>query len=378
MVLSERFRPLFPITETRAYLFAGGLAPAAIPVKAALDEWSDRWMFDPAYHRARYFEEWRLVKDRLASVLGADPGELAIVDNTSRGSNLAVQMIEPSPGANIVTDPTSHPSAVWPWLLPGRTPVEIRSIPAGPPSTWADGIEAAVDERTVAVIVSHVDARTGFRHDLRRLADLAHSVDGYLIVDAAQSAGAVPIDAEGDGVDFMSGTVMKWLLGPPGLGYLYARREHLEALPPPHVGYVGTEAIGNPVAFDHLSFGPGAIRHEIGLADLPAIAAARQGLDIILEAGIPAVEEHVLDLTGLMVEGLEDRGIEVLTPRDRSGRAGVVAFHFEGAVSLCRYLRRRGVDVWGYDEDDRVRADPHLYNTPDDVERLLEGIDAFK
>ncbi len=377
MVLSERFRPLFPITRKRAYLFAGGLAPAATPVKAALDEWSDRWMFDPAYHRARYFDEWRTLKDRLASVLGADSGELAIVDNTSRGSNLAVQMIDPPPGANIVTDPTSHPSAVWPWLLPGRTPVEVRTVPAGPTSTWADGLEAAADERTIAVIVSHVDPRTGFRHDLRRLADLARASGGYLIVDAAQSAGAVPVDAARVGVDFMSGTMMKWLLGPPGIGFLYARREHLEALPPPHIGYVGAECAGPPPAPEHLSFGPGGTRHEIGLADLPGIAAARRGLDILLEAGIPAIERHVLDLTGQMIEGLEERGVEVLTPRDRPARAGVVAFHFQDAVALCRYLRTLGVDIWGYAEDDRVRADPHLYNTPADVEALLAGIDSF-
>ncbi len=378
MVLTDRYRPLFPITETRAYLFAGGLAPAAIPVKAALDEWSDRWMFDPAYHRARYFDEWEILKARLAAVLGADAGEIAIVDNTSRGSNLAVQMIESPPGANIVTDPTSHPSAVWPWLLPGRSPVEVRKAPVGPPSSWAAGIEERVNEDTVAVIVSHVDARTGFRHDLGRLADLAHGAGGYLIVDAAQSAGAVPIDAAEDGVDFMSGTLMKWLLGPPGLGFIYSRREHLEALPPPHVGYIGAhwkEGLDEP---GHLSFRPGAARHEIGLADLPGIAAARRGLDIILEAGIPAIEHHVLDLTDRMIDGLAEREIEILTPASRADRAGVVAFHFGGAVPLCRYLRKLGVDVWGYPEDDRVRADPHLYNTSGDVERLLAGIDAYR
>ena len=287
MGLTERFRHLFPITETRAYLFAGGLAPAATPVKAALDRWSDRWMFDPAYHRARYFDEWEMVKARLAAILGADPDEIAIVDNTSRGSNLAVQMIEPRPGANIVTDPTSHPSAVWPWLLPYRPPVEVRKAPAGPPSGWAQGIEDLVDRDTVAVIVSHVDARTGFRHDLRSLADLAHQAGGYLIVDAAQSAGAVPIDAETDGVDFMSGTLMKWLLGPPGLGFLYARHEHVEALPPPHVGYVGSYWSEASAGAGSLAFRPGAARHEIGLADLPGMAAARRGLDIILEAANP-------------------------------------------------------------------------------------------
>ena len=179
-------------------------------------------MYDPAYHRARYFDEWEILRTRLAAVVGGDPGEVALVDNTSRGSNLAVQMIGVPAGANIVTDPTSHPSAVWPWLLPDRTPVEVRTVPGGPPSTWGAGLEGLVDERTIAVIVSHVDARTGFRHDLRRLAHLAHDAGGYLMVDAAQSAGALEIHAAADGVDFMSGTVMKWLLGPPGLGFLYA------------------------------------------------------------------------------------------------------------------------------------------------------------
>ena len=378
MVLSDRFRSLFPITETRAYLFAGGLAPAAIPVKAALDRWSDRWMFDPAYHRARYFDEWKILKGRLAAVLGADPDEIAIVDNTSRGSNLAVQMIEPPPGANIVTDPTSHPSAVWPWLLPNRTKVEVRAVPAGPTSTWTAGIESLVDDHTIAVLVSHVDARTGFRHDLRRLAELTRDCRGYLIVDAAQSAGAVPIDAGGEGIDFMSGTLMKWLLGPPGLGFLYARSEYIEALPPAHVGYIGSHWAEGSEGSGGLVHRPGSIRHEIGLADLPGIAAARRGLDVILEAGIPDVQRHVLDLTGQMIEGLTDRGIKVLTPPSPAHRAGVVAFSFAGAVPLCRYLRRLGVDVWGYPEDDRVRADPHLYNTPGDVERLLTGIDAYR
>ncbi len=378
MVLSDRYRSLFPITETRAYLFAGGLAPAATPVRAALDGWTDRWMHDPAYHRSRYFEEWEILKDRLAAVLGADADEIAIVDNTSRGSNLAVQMIAPPPGANIVTDPTSHPSAVWPWLLPGRRPVEVRSVPDGPPSTWMKGIESLVDQDTIAVVVSHVDPRTGFCHDLRELAGLTRGCGGYLIVDAAQSAGAVPIDAEAAGVDFMSGTLMKWLLGPPGLGYLYARREHIESLAPPHVGYVGADRDGGMDEPGDLAYRPGAVRHEIGLADLPGIAAARRGLDIILEAGIPDIEQHVLELTGQMIDGLTERGIHVLTPPGRAERGGVVAFHFDGAVQLCRHLRRLGVDVWGYPEDDRVRADPHLYNNPGDVDRLLQGIDAYR
>ncbi len=373
MNLTARFRPLFPITETRAYLFAGGLAPAATPVRDALDEWTDRWMFDPAHHRARYFDEWEMLRSRLAAVLGAEPDEVSLVDNTSRGSNLAAQMIEAPPGANIVTDETSHPSAVWPWMLPGRNPVEIRTAPAGACSTAAERIASMVDGRTAAVIVSHIDARTGFRHDLRLLAGIVHEVGGSLIVDAAQSAGAVEVDAAGDGVDFMSGTVMKWLLGPPGLGFFYARRRADQA--PPHVGYVGAEG---PPGRAELSFPSDGRRHEIGLANLAGIAAARRGADIILDAGTAAVEAHVLELAGRLIGGLEERGIEVLTPSARAERGGVTAFLYEGAVELCRRLRTVGVDVWGYEEDDRVRADPHLYNTPGDVDRLLDGIDGYE
>ena len=79
-----------------------------------------------------------------------------------------------------------------------------------------------------------------------------------------------------------------------------------------------------------------------------------------------------------MIDGLTERGIEVLTPTGQAERAGVVAFHFAGAVSLCRFLRKSGVDVWGYPEDERVRADPHLYNNSGDVERLLAGIDQYR
>jgi cysteine desulfurase/selenocysteine lyase len=369
-------RSLFPITRTRAYLFAGGLAPAATPVAAAMRDWVDAWTHDTIRHRSHYFDGPDRLRAAIAGLIGADSAEVVLVDSTSRASNLAVQMLRAPAGANVVFDGTTYPSSALPWLLEPQRHVEPRM--AGEPSATApdEHLRRAVDDCTVALSVSHVDAITGFRHDLRACADLVHAHGGLLVVDGAQSVGALELDVRAAGVDVLAGTVMKWLLGPPGLGFLYARRELLEAHDPPHAGYVGVEdalqaAYGAPPRFR-----AGGPRHEIGLSGLPVVAAAERGIEILARAGMAEVERHVLELSGRLIAGLQDRGIDVLTPSEPERRAGVVAFRIGRPIELARFSRSRGVDVWGY-EDGRVRADPHLYNTAEDVDRLLAAVDAF-
>ena len=115
-------RSLFPITASRAYLFAGGLAPAATSVRAALDAWSEAWALDPARLYAEYRGEREALRRAFASVIGADADEVALVDGTSRGSNLAVQMIDAPPGGNVVVDEFTYPSALYPGVSrPRRT-----------------------------------------------------------------------------------------------------------------------------------------------------------------------------------------------------------------------------------------------------------------
>src|SRR3954451_11847406 len=126
----EAIRRAFPITSTRAYLFSGGLAPAATPVRAAHDRWTDAWMYDPAAPYAAYQEEWEVARARFACLIGADADEVAVVDHTSRGANLVVQMIEAPPGANVVVDEYTYPSSLYPWLLRSRSHTEVRWVPA--------------------------------------------------------------------------------------------------------------------------------------------------------------------------------------------------------------------------------------------------------
>ena len=123
-------RTLFPITQDRAYLFSGGISPAATPVRAALDRWSELWATDPAQVYREYSEQWEQVRRSFAAAIGADTREIANTDSTSRGSNLIVQMIEAPERSNIVVDEFTYASSFHPWRLPGKSHVEIRCVPA--------------------------------------------------------------------------------------------------------------------------------------------------------------------------------------------------------------------------------------------------------
>lgn len=370
-------RPLFTITESRAYLFSGGLAPAAAPVKAAMDRWTELWALDPAHLYAHYHEEWDHCRRRFADVVGADAAEVAIVDNTSRASNLAVAMIDAPAGANVVVDEFTYPSSRYPWYLPGREDVEIRHVAARDNRVGIGEIAAAIDDRTVAVSISHVSPRTGFRHDLAAVAELAHARGALLIVDAAQSAGVVDVDVRRAGVDLLSCGAMKWLLGAPGIGYLYVRRGLAERLSPPHVGYAGVIQPPPNDRREPLALKPGALRHEIGMPSLPGLHASRVGMDLLLSVGITSIERHVAELVGRCLDELRRRDLRLLTRPEPELRAGIVALAVVRGDDLVAFLRDRAVDVWTNTAKTLLRIDPHVFNNHDDLDRLLAGIDEF-
>ena len=375
--LPDRVRSEFPITASRAYLFSGGLAPASRAVADAVEEWIRRWQFDPAVAWDHLFTEWEAVRIRLARLFGVTPASIAIVDGTSRASNLAVALLGSRRGGNVVVDATTYPSSLFPWLLPERAEIEVRRASSGAAGLAAtpEDFEPLVDERTVAVSITHVDPLSGFRHDLRPIADLAHSHGAVLIVDIAQSAGVVPLDLVEQGVDLAAGTAMKWLLGPPGIGYLYVSEAVLAATGAPQVGYLGADLEpGDPL---QLRLREDARRHELGLASLLGMPGFRAGLDLILDVGVPAIGAHVEGLLARCIDGLHAIGLKTTTPAEPAHRAGLLAIPAKSPADLQAFLRERGVDIWGHEPANLIRVDPHLFNNHDDIERFLDGIESY-
>jgi selenocysteine lyase/cysteine desulfurase len=370
-------RALFPVTACRAYMFSGGLSPAAKPVREAIENWIDGWSTDPARLYATYPQEWERARLSFAAVIKADPEEIAFMDSTSRGSNVVVQMIDAPPGSNVVVDEYTYWASLAAWQLPAKAHVDIRRVPARHHRVQRDDLAEAVDEDTVALSVTHVSWQTGYKHDLAALSDLAHSRGALLIVDAAQSAGVLDIDVHRLKIDFLSGVAMKWMLGAPGVGFLYVAREHIERFAPPQVSYAGLENLFPPNPLASPSFKTTAARHELAIPALPALVASRAGADLLISVGLAEVERHVLDLTGYCIEQLLHRDLRVLTPIEPERRAGVISVPVVQGKQLISFLRERGVDVWYSPNIGVLRVDPHVFNNRDDVDRLLEGLDHF-
>ena len=375
MTLDE-LRAHFPVLRERAYLFSGGLAPLADPVRAAHDAMLDRWQTDPAELYATLDEPWQAAREAFAAVLGAHPDEIALTDGTSRGSNLAVQMLDVAAGGNVVIDESTYWSSAVPWRLRARAGVEVRCVPSrADGSVHLDDLAAAIDARTAAVSITHVSFRTGTRHDLAAVSELAHAHGAMLVVDVAQSAGAIVLDLPALGVDLASGLAMKWLLGSPGVGFLFVRRELIEQLEPAQVGYASLANLWDDDVNDAPRFHDTAARFELAIPDLAAAAASTAGIGLLLDVGMDVVERRVLELSERCLGGLRSRGASPLTPEARDARAGVVAVPVAGGVSLVARLRARGIDVWCDPAGTLLRIDAHAFNTAEDVDRALAAID---
>src|SRR5438270_776342 len=233
----------------------------------------------------------------------------------------------------------------------------------------------AVDDRTAAVCTGHVYFTTGWIHDIRALAQICHRKGAVLVVDAYQSIGAIPFDVASSGVDYLVGGTLKWLMGGPGIAFLYARGSVAERARPSAVGWWGVK---EPFAFDveHLDYGTGARRFEYGTPAVAAIYAARAGLGLVAEIGIEKVRERHKLLSQRLVDGALDQGWTIRCPRDAEERTPVVTLEHADPAAAVTALRAAGVIC-----DNRpglIRLSPHYFNTLEEMDRALALLEPLR
>lgn len=367
-------RALFPVTERCAYFNVAANAPIPTPVEQAIVG----YLRDLADHGSAHYREWfatsKRARERAARLIGARADEIALVRNTSDGIATVAAGLEWRRGDNVVLVHGDFPANVYPWLKLREGGVEVRLVrPDDHRRFRPEQLLAACDERTKVIAVSFVGFASGFRCDLAAIAEMARPRGILLVVDAIQGLGALTLDVERDGIDFLAADGHKWLLTPEGIGIFYVRRDRLDRLRPPIVSWL---SVKDPFDTEHYrgEMHDDARRFEFATPNTAGIYALDAALDLLLEATIPAIERRILDLTDRLVDGLRHRRCKVLSPRADRERSGIVSFDKPGVNprDLESRLMEAGVQVAL--RGGAVRAAAHFYNDERDVERLLDAL----
>lgn len=367
------YRAEFPIFERTAYLNSCSLGALGARVRAAVGRFLDLW--DVSGASAWYgpwWDELDALRASLAAVIGADPEEVALAPSITGAITAVASCFDYRARPRVIVSDIDFPTVPYQWLARASGGVEVvfASSPDGlsvPLETFA----SLIDERTQLVVASHVYFQSGAVQDIEALARLAHAQGALLLVDAYQSVGQIPMDVHATGADFLVTGGLKWLLGGPGIAYLYARRGLHATLAPSVVGWF---AHRRQFAFDtrRLEYAEDARRFQAGTPSLAAVYAARAGLEYVREIGPARLRARQIELLADLAAGLREIGA---APRVR-GRvedlAGILTVPVPDPAGAVAALRREQVIV-----DSRpglIRLSPYFYNNAEDSERALAAL----
>lgn len=364
----------FPIVNNKIFLNHAGVSPYPKPVLESIR----RYIEELSRHGVSSID-LNEGKELFAKLIDAKPEEIAFVPNTSTGLNIVANVLEYPSGANVVVTDMEYPSVVYPWLRK-KLNVKVRYVKNVEGTVSLRDIKECVDDKTVAVSISHVEYANGFRHDLKSVAEIAHKHGAYLIVDAIQSLGAIRVDVKRDDIDFLSASCYKWLLSPAGAGFLYVRKELVEELEPPFVGWssVKPEVFETVNLWDNreLRLSETASRFEVGQPSVISIVGVIAALRLILSIGVEEIERRVLDLTGYLIEEIKCLGLRLQTPEENEFRSGIVNFLIEDPEEIVRQMSNEGIIVSA--RANGVRVSPHFYNTKDEIDTFIDHLKCFK
>jgi selenocysteine lyase/cysteine desulfurase len=338
-------------------------------VAAALQEYA-RQKSRAEAGRVHHAAAVRRCKEALAQLLHATEGDIALLGSASEGVTAVSGMIDFRAGDNVVTNDLEFPSMVVPWLRLRSRGVEVRVVRHRNWDIPTEEVVGAVDGRTRLVALSHVSYVNGLRHDIAAVGSALRGTGAVFLVDATQALGVLPVAAAC--ADFVVSSGYKWLLGVHGMGVPYwnrARRPDVEPLAVARQSVV--DAFG-PHQFERYQLKPDADGFNLGFVNVPAAYALGTSVPYLLAAGTEAVEAHVLDLGDLLIEGLNALRVQVITPAARARRGASVSFLHPRANQIGRALAERGIYLW--EGHGRMRASLHLFNSAEDVERLLNAL----
>jgi kynureninase len=370
-----KYRSQFPILESSTYMISHSLGAMPRGVYDELRLYADTW----ATRGIRAWAEgwWDMpvtTGNLLAPLIGANPGEIVMHQNVSVAVSLLLSAFEYKPPRNrIVYMDIDFPTVIYVLEAQKKRGANVICVSS------SDGLEIpldsfleAIDERTLIVPLSYVFFKNSAKVDIEKVVKKAHECGAYVLLDAYQATGVVPVDVKKWDIDFLVGGSVKWLCGGPGAGYLYVNPQHYAKLEPTVTGWVAHE---HPFAFQTgpIRYADNSMKFLHGSPQVPVFYAAQPGYRIVNEVGVEKIRKKSLRQTDLIFRICDKQGYKTQTPRAPEERGGTVVVDIPMGDAVVKEMAARNVLV-DYRPGAGIRISPHFYTLDSEIESTFDVI----
>ncbi|HEX6668502.1 MAG TPA: aminotransferase class V-fold PLP-dependent enzyme [Gemmatimonadales bacterium] len=365
----------FPWTSDTVYLNNASIGPLPERTRVALDRFNRGRAAPHLLPDRELFAMLADTRMKLARLVGASADEIALALNTGFGISTAARALPLEPGDVVLVSDKEFPANVYPWMRLGDRGVRMELVPTTPEG-WPDEarlLERLRDPRVRVLAVSLVQFSSGYLVDLERLSAATRETGAFLVVDAIQAVGQLPLDLSRVQVDVLACGGQKWLLSPWGSGFLYVRRELIGRLDPAITGWLafeGTDDLSRLTRYDD-TLRSDARRFELMTLPYQDVAGLGTSLDLLLELGIERIRDHIRSLHQPVLAWAERSGARVVSPRG-AHESGILCVAPDGVQEVHRRLKLSRI-VCSLREG-AIRFSPHCYNTVDEMERVAHAL----
>lgn len=355
MTIWQKIRSDFLITKTCTYLDHAAGGPIPRPVLKTIQQFQKENAEGADFHWLKWMKQRDEARAILAKFIGAEPEETAFITSTSHGMNLIAEVLADQ--GKVTLGEEEFPSSTVPWLW-RHSKVD-----------WVKDLSAAPFGKTKIWVTSHVQYGTGRRQNIEMLGKKKQN--RYLIVNATQSCGVLPIDVKKWNADFMCTNSYKWMMAGYGSGILYVRKPLLEKFRPHGAGWrsmVGCDLMQNK----NLNMKKAAERYEWGCPNFAGMFGLAAAAHYFSQIGIEKIETRVLELTNYLIKLLQKHRFEILSPLGPGLRSGIVVFKIQDPIKVWKKLLADKIYV--SPRGGGIRVAPHFYNNEQELETLIKNL----
>lgn len=372
-------RAHFPITQNgHVYMNHAAISPLPTPTFEA----TRRCLEVRNSGSVENFEEGMQTIDdarsRVASYINAaSPEQVTFLGNTSDAISAVAEGLQWSEGDEIILNTLEFPTNVQPFRRLEPKGVTIRYVDAGNHRVHPSDIEALITPKTKLISISAVQYLSGFRADLKNIGNLCSKHGIYFVVDGIQALGASTIDVRSFKIDALATGAHKWLMSPMGIGFLYLSEKVQGILEPYKTGWLSVEDPWKLSEFEK-NWLPVNQHLETGTPNIIGITGLGASLKVFEEIGTDAVRQHILHLSGYLIDQLQSRSdLSIITPEEDKQRLGIIAFSVDSPAeidmdSIPEKLKQKHITISA--REGYFRISPHFYNTEEEIDAVLNNL----